>query len=110
MMPGGESGDDKDTKQKEDVEKRNQEIRASILAQILDQDARARLNTIAITKPEKAKMVENMLINMAQTGRLGPKLNEEQLKQILLQVSSGTQKSTTFDRRRAAIDSDEDSL
>ncbi|CAH8640361.1 unnamed protein product [Schistosoma intercalatum] len=73
MMPGGESGDDKDTKQKEDVEKRNQEIRASILAQILDQDARARLNTIAITKPEKAKMVENMLINMAQTGRLGPK-------------------------------------
>ncbi|CAI2736235.1 unnamed protein product [Schistosoma spindalis] len=112
MIPGGESGDDKDTKQKEDVEKRNQEIRASILAQILDQDARARLNTIAITKPEKAKMVENMLINMAQTGRLGPKLNEEQLKQILLQVSSGTQKSTTvkFDRRRAAIDSDEDSL
>ncbi|CAH8660218.1 unnamed protein product [Schistosoma bovis] len=74
MMPGGESGDDKDTKQKEDVEKRNQEIRASILAQILDQDARARLNTIAITKPEKAKMVENMLINMAQTGRLGPKI------------------------------------
>ncbi|XP_018654807.1 putative programmed cell death [Schistosoma mansoni] len=112
MIPGGESGNDKDTKQKEDAEKRNQEIRASILAQILDQDARARLNTIAITKPEKAKMVENMLINMAQTGRLGPKLNEEQLKQILLQVSSGTQKSTTvkFDRRRAAIDSDEDSL
>ncbi|CAH8673523.1 unnamed protein product [Schistosoma rodhaini] len=112
MIPGGESGNDKDTKQKEDAEKRNQEIRTSILAQILDQDARARLNTIAITKPEKAKMVENMLISMAQTGRLGPKLNEEQLKQILLQVSSGTQKSTTvkFDRRRAAIDSDEDSL
>ncbi|CAH8678403.1 unnamed protein product [Schistosoma rodhaini] len=95
MIPGGESGNDKDTKQKEDAEKRNQEIRTSILAQILDQDARARLNTIAITKPEKAKMVENMLISMAQTGRLGPKLNEEQLKQILLQVSSGTQKSTT---------------
>lgn len=32
------------------------------------------VNTIAITKPEKAKMVENMLINMAQTGRLGPKV------------------------------------
>ncbi|KAH8868711.1 Programmed cell death protein 5 [Schistosoma japonicum] len=112
MNTGGDSGNDRDTKQKEDAEKRNQEIRANILAQILDQDARARLNTIAITKPEKAKMVENMLINMAQTGRLGPKLSEEQLKQILLQVSSGTQKSTTvkFDRRRAAIDSDEDSL
>nr|CAH8872436.1 unnamed protein product [Trichobilharzia regenti] len=98
-----------DVQRKEEAEKRNQEIRSSILAQVLDQDARA-LNTIAITKPEKAKMVENMLINMAQSGRLGPKLNEEQLKQILLKVSSGTQKSTTvkFDRRRAAIDSDED--
>ncbi|KAK4474288.1 hypothetical protein MN116_000376 [Schistosoma mekongi] len=112
MNTSRDSDDDRETKRKEDAEKRNQEIRANILAQILDQDARARLNTIAITKPEKAKMVENMLINMAQTGRLGPKLSEEQLKQILLQVSSGTQKSTTvkFDRRRAAIDSDEDSL
>ncbi|CAH8872583.1 unnamed protein product [Trichobilharzia szidati] len=110
MNIGSESGDDRDVQRKEEAEKRNQEIRSSILAQVLDQDARARLNTIAITKPEKAKMVENMLINMAQSGRLGPKLNEEQLKQILLKVSSGTQKSTTvkFDRRRAAIDSDED--
>ncbi|VDQ00801.1 unnamed protein product [Trichobilharzia regenti] len=63
-----------DVQRKEEAEKRNQEIRSSILAQVLDQDARARLNTIAITKPEKAKMVENMLINMAQSGRLGPKV------------------------------------
>ncbi|CAH8582687.1 unnamed protein product [Schistosoma turkestanicum] len=96
MIPSVEPNDDKDSKQKEDSEKRNQEIRASILAQILDQDARARLNTVAITKPEKAKMVENLLINMAQTGRIASKLNEEQLKQILLQVSSGTRKSTTI--------------
>ncbi|CAH8640475.1 unnamed protein product [Heterobilharzia americana] len=109
MNIGGESNDDGDAKRKEESEKRNQEVRANILARILDQDARARLNTIAITKPEKAQMVENMLINMARSGRLGPKLNEEQLKQILLQVSSGSQKSTTvkFDRRRAAIDSDD---
>ncbi|KAA0196972.1 Programmed cell death protein 5 [Fasciolopsis buskii] len=68
------------------------------------------VNTIAITKPEKAQAVENMLINMAQTGRIGSKLDEDQLKQLLLQISSASQKSTTvkFDRRRAAIDSDED--
>ncbi|KAG5443683.1 hypothetical protein CRM22_005435 [Opisthorchis felineus] len=103
------SGDEDDEK-KLAAKERQKEMRAGILAQILDQNARARLNTLAITKPEKAQMVENMLINMAQTGRIGSKLSEDQLKQILTQMSSGVSKSTTvkFDRRRAAIDSDDD--
>ncbi|TPP62753.1 Programmed cell death protein 5 [Fasciola gigantica] len=68
------------------------------------------VNTIAMTKPEKAQAVENMLINMAHTGRIGSKLNEDQLKQLLLQISSASQKPTVvkFDRRRAAMDSDDD--
>ncbi|CAH8514429.1 unnamed protein product [Dicrocoelium dendriticum] len=60
-------------KQKQAARERQQEIRSNILAQILDQDARARLSTIAITKPDKAQMVENMLVNMAQTGRVRSK-------------------------------------
>ena len=32
------------------------------------------VNTIALTKPEKAKMVENLVIQMAQTGRLPGKV------------------------------------
>ncbi|OON22127.1 DNA-binding protein, partial [Opisthorchis viverrini] len=81
------SGDEEDEK-KLAAKERQKEMRAGILAQILDQNARARLNTLAITKPEKAQMVENMLINMAQTGRIGSKLSEDQLKQILTQMSS----------------------
>ncbi|TGZ66256.1 hypothetical protein CRM22_005435 [Opisthorchis felineus] len=88
------SGDEDDEK-KLAAKERQKEMRAGILAQILDQNARARLNTLAITKPEKAQMVENMLINMAQTGRIGSKLSEDQLKQILTQMSSGVSKSTT---------------
>ncbi|KAF5400125.1 Programmed cell death protein 5 [Paragonimus heterotremus] len=104
------SGDEDEEKQKQTAVERQKDMRASILAQILDQDSRARLNTIALTKPEKAQMVENMLINMAQTGRVRSKLNEDQFKQILMQLSSNAPKTTTvkFDRRRAAIDSDDD--
>lgn len=51
-----------------------------------------------------------MLCNMARTGQIQEKLNEEQFKSILEQVSQQTQKKTTvkFDRRRAHLDSDED--
>ena len=32
------------------------------------------VNSIALVKPEKAAMIENMLINMAQSGRVGNKV------------------------------------
>ena len=59
--------------------KKQEEMRHSILSQVLDQQARARLNTIAIAKPEKAKMVENMLIRMAQTGQIQGKVDIDDL-------------------------------
>jgi programmed cell death protein 5 len=46
----------------------------AMLAQILDQAARARLNSIALVKPEKAKMVERMLVQMARTGQISGKV------------------------------------
>uniref|UniRef100_T1J4Z9 Programmed cell death protein 5 n=1 Tax=Strigamia maritima TaxID=126957 RepID=T1J4Z9_STRMM len=96
------------SKTKEEAEARDNEIKNSILSQVLDQKARARLNTIAVAKPEKAKMVENMLVNMARTGQLPGKLGEEDLKNLLEQVTEKTQKKTTvkFDRRRAGLDDD----
>lgn len=71
----------------------------------------ARLSTLRAAKPERAQQVEAMLINMARTGRLGGKLNDEQFRGLLNQVTDAQPKKTTtvkFDRRRAALDSDED--
>ncbi|ESO06308.1 hypothetical protein HELRODRAFT_155690 [Helobdella robusta] len=87
-----------------------QEMKNTILSQVLDQEARARLSTIALTKPDKAKMVESMLIQMAQKGQIQSKIGENQLKQLLEQISEKTKTTTTvkFDRRRAALDSDDD--
>ncbi|GFR83438.1 programmed cell death protein 5-like [Elysia marginata] len=90
---------------------REAEMRNVILGQTLDQGARARLNTIAVAKPEKAKMVENMILQMATSGQLhGQKLTEEAFKGLLEQVSSSTQKTTSvkFDRRRAHMDDSDD--
>lgn len=108
MGEGGQGGPSME--QQQQMQERQAEMKNSILSQVLDQQARARLNTIALAKPEKAKMVEGMLIQMAQTGQIQGKLGEAQLKSLLEQVTQKTQKTTTvkYDRRRAALDSDDD--
>lgn len=110
QMGGGKGGGGPNKEQQEEMRRQQEDMKNSILSQVLDQQARARLNTIAIAKPEKAKMVESILVQMAQTGQIQTKLGEEQLKSLLEKVSEQTQKTTSvkFDRRRAALDSDDD--
>lgn len=56
-------------------------------------------------------MVEGMICRMAQMGQLAGKLDDAQLIQLLESVNQQMPRSTSsvkFDRRRAAIDSDDD--
>jgi programmed cell death protein 5 len=114
MKSGDGDGEQMEQQQqgKKDAEAANkqEEMKNAILSQVLDQNARARLSNIAVAKPEKARMLENTIINMARFGQIGGKLSDEQLKELLDRISEQTQKKTTikFDRRRAAIDSDSD--
>lgn len=69
------------------------------------------VNTLKLSKPDKAQLVEGQIIRMAQSGQLPGRLNEEQLIQLLESLNSQLPKSTStvkFDRRRAALDSDDD--
>ncbi|XP_048887329.1 programmed cell death protein 5 isoform X1 [Brienomyrus brachyistius] len=93
----------------EEAKQRENDMRNTILAQVLDQSARARLSNLALVKPEKAKAVENYLIQMARFGQLGGKISESGLIEILEKVSQQTEKKTTvkFNRRRV-MDSDEE--
>ncbi|KAM9410594.1 programmed cell death protein 5 [Pholidichthys leucotaenia] len=96
--------------QGEEAKQREAEMRNSILAQVLDQSARARLSNLALVKPEKANAVENYLIQMAHFGKLAGKISESGLIEILEKVSRQTEKKTTvkFNRRKVMDSDDED--
>ncbi|KAJ3594247.1 hypothetical protein NHX12_006578, partial [Muraenolepis orangiensis] len=53
------------------------------------------LSNLAMVKPDKAKAVENYLIQMARFGKLGGKITESGLIEILEKVSQQTEKKTT---------------
>lgn len=59
----------------------------AILKQVLDPEARERLNTIKLTRPEFAKAVEQQIVMLAQSGRLRQKITDEQLKNLLQQLT-----------------------
>ncbi|XP_007994398.1 programmed cell death protein 5 isoform X1 [Macaca nemestrina] len=76
-------GDPGDAAQQE-AKHREAEMRNSILAQVLDQSARARLSNLALVKPEKTKAVENYLIQMARYGQLSEKVSLDCLEELYL--------------------------
>ena len=57
-----------------------------ILMQILEADARERLNTIKLTRPDFARSVEQQLVLLAKSGRLKDKITDAQLKALLQQI------------------------
>ncbi|XP_077542725.1 programmed cell death 5 [Haemaphysalis longicornis] len=106
LAGNGPPNADREAEQKAKAE----DFKNQILSQALTQEARARLNTIAVAKPEKAALVENMIMRMVQMGQIQSKLQESNLISLLERVSEQTQKKTTvkFDRRRAGMDSDDE--
>ncbi|MDD3858457.1 MAG: DNA-binding protein [Methanoculleus sp.] len=74
----------------EDEAVRQQQIDAQVraaLLEILEPEARERLNTIKLTRPEFAKAVEQQLVMLAQSGRVRQRITDEQLKALLAQVT-----------------------
>lgn len=110
MAGGGGGGSEQQKKQQEKMEQM-ENMKNGILSQVLDQEARARLNTIKLTKPEKGQQVEAMLCQMAQTGQLGGKMGEQDLKSLLERMSAGqSSNKVKFDRRRNMDSDDDDDL
>jgi programmed cell death protein 5 len=69
-------------------ERRQLEIqKKTIIMSILTPEARGRLANIKLAKPEYGAQIENMLIQLAQTGKIQQRITDEQLKKILAKIS-----------------------
>jgi len=64
-----------------------EEAKKNIIRQILTSEARERLNTIRMAKPELAELLENQLIALAQTGKIKSMISDAQFKDILRQIT-----------------------
>ena len=82
-----QAGDQQSMQEELERQQRQKSQIQMILMQVLEPDARERLNTIKLTKPEFAGAVEQQLIALAQSGRLKNKITDAQLKELLRQLA-----------------------
>ena len=82
-----QAGDQQGMQEELERQKQQKSQIQMILMQILEPDARERLNNIKLTKPEFAGAVEQQLVALAQSGRLKNKITDAQLKELLRQLA-----------------------
>ena len=84
----------------EAAEQQRQQMEAqkkALLRQHLTDGARKRLNTVKMSKPQVGEQVEQQIVALAQSGRVQGKIDEDQMKALLREL---TPDSKSFDIRR----------
>lgn len=91
---GGQEAQEAQEAQQQAAEQQKQ----ALLRQALTDDARKRLNTIRMSKPEFAEQVERQVIALARSGRLSGQLDDSQMKALLRELKPD-EKSFNIRRR-----------
>ncbi len=86
-----------DGENREEARQQAEAQKQAILKQYLTDGARQRLNTVKMTKPGFAEQVEQQLVSLAGSGRLGDRIDENQMKDLLQEMSPD---SKSFDIKR----------
>lgn len=69
----------------------------AMLRKFLTDGARKRLNSVRMGKPQFADQVEQQILALAQSGRIQGKIDEDQMKELLKEL---TPESRRFDIKR----------
>jgi len=64
----------------------------TIMRQILTSEARERLARVKLVRPELARQVELILVQLYQAGQITERITDEKLKKILAQIDARTRK------------------
>eukprot|EP00940_MAST-03C_sp_MAST-3C-sp2_P000446 g446.t1 len=81
-----------------------EEMKKAVLKQLLTPEARHRLSTIALVKPQKAASLEHYLMQNARTLR---RVDEKKLKGLLDSMASASEAKVVI-KRRTYSDSEDD--
>ena len=69
----------------------------ALLRQHLTDDARKRLNTVKMSKPQFGEQVERQVVSLARSGRIQGKIDDDKMKQLLKELKPD---SKSFDIQR----------
>lgn len=86
-----------DVQAQEEAQRRADAQKQALLRQYLTDGARKRLNSVRMSKPQFAEQVEQQILALAQSGRLGDRIDEAQMKELLRELSPDSQ---SFDIKR----------
>eukprot|EP01053_Blabericola_migrator_P004744 Blabericola_migrator_1__4743@NODE_249_length_10888_cov_100_919231_g210_i0_p8_GENE_NODE_249_length_10888_cov_100_919231_g210_i0NODE_249_length_10888_cov_100_919231_g210_i0_p8_ORF_typecomplete_len117_score29_69dsDNA_bind/PF01984_20/3_8e20T2SSM/PF04612_12/0_019DUF4670/PF15709_5/0_054_NODE_249_length_10888_cov_100_919231_g210_i0218568 len=94
----------------EQRQREQEEQRRLTLKGILEQAAFERLKRIELVKPEKARLIEQHLIQNGMRISGGEKIGEDQLVSLLHQIENGQGRgpTVTINRRRVSEESDDE--
>jgi programmed cell death protein 5 len=74
--------------------------RQAVLRQALTTEARQRLQNVKMVKPSIARLLEDQIIALFQTGKLDRPITDGALKQLLLRISMSNSRETSITIRR----------
>ncbi len=64
-------------------------LKSKVLQKYLTKEARERLNNLRIGHPELAEQIEMLLLQAAQYGQLKEVIDDQKLKELLLEINQG---------------------
>lgn len=94
LQEQAQGGGEVEAEAQEQARQQAEAQKQAILRQYLTDGARQRLNSVRMSRPDFADQVEQQLVALAQSGRLGQKIDEAQMKDLLRELAP---ESKSFD-------------